>query len=137
MVTKNRLYIWILLACSAGYAWLFWVGEHLRSGTKTFDVCLIKHALHIPCPSCGASRSALSFLHGDFFNALYLNPLGIIIGFILIITPFWVAMDYMFRKETFLNFYLKSEHFIKRPSIAIILTLLVLSNWVWNYSKGL
>lgn len=136
-ITKNKLYRWMLLACTAGYAWLFWVSHHLRSGANSFDLCFIKHATNIPCPSCGVTRSAISFLHGDFLKALYLNPLGIAISAILIISPLWIALDYLLRKKTFLNFYLNAEELIRKPAIAVTLSLLVLSNWVWNITKGL
>ena len=30
----------------------------------------------LPCVTCGATRSAIAFLHGDFFTALRWNPLA-------------------------------------------------------------
>lgn len=127
----------LIIACTAGYSWLFWGVSKFQLGSHTPDVCLIKLTTNLPCPSCGSTRSVFSLLHGDILNALYLNPFGIIIALIMVVTPLWVLFDMLNRKKTLLNFYTQLETYFKKPGIAIVLTLLVLANWVWNITKAL
>ena len=84
-LTRNRFYIYLSLACMVGYSWLALVGRLKPEEVgKQYDVCLIHHFAHIPCPSCGSTRSVLSLLHGDLLGGLYWNPLGLIIFAILV-----------------------------------------------------
>lgn len=134
---RNKLYAILMIACGAGYIWLFWAATNAHSKHQLPDVCLIKCTTSLPCPSCGSTRSVLSLLHGDFLNALYLNPFGIIIALIMVAAPLWVLFDISTRKKTLLNFYALSETQLKKPGFAIGLCLLVLVNWVWNITKAL
>ena len=136
-VGKSKLYAILLIACMAGYIWLAYNLTQPQSGNNAVGVCLIKRITHIPCPSCGSTRAVLSFIHGDFLQALYINPLGILIAGIMLVTPVWILFDVITGKETLLNFYRQTEIVLKKPGIAIPLVLLVLINWIWNIVKGL
>jgi hypothetical protein len=135
---RNRLYTLILLFCATGYIWLFIsIGIANEEPGKFPGVCIIKHATNIPCPSCGSTRSALSFINGDLHNALYWNPVGILLVILMIAIPAWIVYDSLTKKNTFYWFYCKMEMKLKRKKIAIPLIVLVLMNWIWNIYKGL
>jgi len=136
-ISRSKLYTILIIACTAGYIWLFYSLTKFQSGIKTVEVCLFKHATHIPCPSCGSTKSVLSIIHGDFLQALYINPFGLIIASIMLITPVWILFDVITRKNSLLNFYRKTENILKKPGIAITLVLFVLINWIWNITKAL
>jgi hypothetical protein len=76
-------------------------------------------------------------MNGDFKNALFLNPFGILIMTFLVLAPFWVSYDLVSRNSTLLNAYHTTELFLKRKWIALPAILLVLMNWIWNITKGL
>jgi len=135
--SKNKLYVFLLIACMAGYMWIFYSLTKFQSGINNIEVCLFKHATHVPCPSCGSTRSVMSLINGDFLQALYINPFGIIISIIMLITPLWILFDIVTRKNTLLNYYRKTEDFFKKPGIAIPFVLFVLINWIWNITKEL
>lgn len=126
---RNKLYLLLLVACAAGYIWLYY--------GNPAPVCLIKHTTNIPCPSCGSTRSIVSILQGDFWEALNMNPFGFVIAFIMVLAPFWILFDLFTKKETLLNGYKKIESCLKKPAYAIPLIMLVLMNWIWNITKGL
>jgi hypothetical protein len=117
--------------------WVFYNMTKLQSGTNTVEVCMMKYVTNIPCPSCGSTRSVLSLLHGNFIQALNINPLGIIIAVIMLIAPIWIFFDVVTHKKTLLDFYIQTEAFLKKPKIAISLVLFVLINWIWNIIKEL
>ena len=136
-VSGNKLYVVLLIACLAGYVWLFYSMTKPQSKGNAVEVCLFKHVTNIPCPSCGSTRSVLSITHGDILQALYINPLGIIVALIMLIAPVWIMFDIVAGKKTLSDFYRKTEVFLKKTWIAIPLILLVIINWIWNITKEL
>ena len=130
-MTRKKLYAILLIACVAGYIWLFYGA----SRKNAIDVCIFKHATSVPCPSCGSTKSVLSLVDGNFSQALYFNPFGIVIASIMLITPFWIFFDIASKKKTLLSFYLRVETAFKTPKVAIPLVLVVLINWIWNITK--
>ena len=134
---RNKLYSILLIACLAGYIWLYFSITKNITENKSVEVCLIKHLTNIPCPSCGSTRSVISLTKGDFIGALYFNPIGYLVTIIMLIAPIWIIADTIKRTKTLFDFYLKTETYLKRPKIAIPLILLVIINWIWNITKGL
>ena len=134
---RNKLYLILLIACLAGYIWLYFSLTKNITESKSFEVCLIKYVTNIPCPSCGSSRSVISLTKGDFIGALNFNPIGYLVAIIMLIAPIWIIADTIKRTNTLFDFYLKTETYLKKPKIAIPLILLVIINWIWNITKGL
>lgn len=137
MLFKNyRLYIILSFACIVGYVWLLLNLLHIRTVQGT-HACLIKTIMNIPCPSCGATRSILLLFQGEFLKALMINPIGIIVAGIMLITPFWICFDILTKQKTLMNFYLQIEIYLMKAFIAIPLVILILLNWSWNIIKEL
>jgi len=137
-MTRNRLYRFIVLASLAGYALIGYLWMNIQeAGHDVLKVCLFKRITGIPCPSCGATHSIVSLLHGDFKAALMENPLGIILALCLLIFPTWVVFDYLKRKNNFYLFYLEIESLFRKKYIAIPAIAMVLINWIWNIHKSL
>ncbi len=136
-LNRNRLYAIMLMACIAGYIWLYFSLTSTNTGNNLPEVCLIKHATNLPCPSCGSTRSVVLLTKGNFTDALSINPLGYLVAIIMLITPLWITIDIITKKNTFFGFYKTIEIYLKRPQYAIPLILLVLINWIWNITKGL
>lgn len=135
LIKKKKFYFFLFFLIIIGYSW---VGFNLTQLMhKGFTTCIIKNLTGYPCPSCGSTRSLLVLLKGDLLGSLYWNPFGIIIFLILIILPFWLLFDLLYKKSSLINFYYKIENFFKQPKVAIIGIVLVLLNWIWNIYKGL
>jgi hypothetical protein len=132
-LTRNKLYILLFIACLAGYFWLY-LGV---KGSHTVEICLIKRTTDIPCPSCGSTRSVVSITEGHFAEALRLNPLGYVIAFIMLVTPPWLLVDLLQKRDSLFSSYQKAEAVLRKPQFAIPLTVLIVINWIWNISKGL
>lgn len=127
----------MLVACLAGYVWLFLVLTESHINSSAGEVCLVKFATNLPCPSCGSTRSVVAMMQGNFLEALYINPLGLPIAIIMLLTPLWIIMDLLSKRKTLFVFYCRVEAFLKRRIVAIPLILLVLINWYWNIVKDL
>lgn len=131
-MTRGKLYSLTSTACFAGYLWVGFSYYHYRT---IGEICLFKRITHIPCPSCGSTRAILSLLHRNFLEALLLNPLGYLIFLVMLVLPFWIAIDLITRKASFLRFYQYAELFLKKKSIAIPIITLLIINWMWNIFK--
>jgi len=119
-MSRNKLYFTILLACSAGFLYL-WTGFAFP--------CFFKTLTGIPCPACGTTR----FIQGDFTHG---NPLGIIVGAAMLV-PLGVIFDLLTRGDSVFRMYLWLEKKCRQPVVAAILIGLMVLNWFWTISKGL
>ena len=136
-MSRNKLYTLLSAACAVGFIWLAITYSLGTWNENDPGVCLFKRLTNIPCPSCGSTRSVLSILHGNFIDAIYLNPIGLLLVIIMIIAPIWIFYDIITKKESFLNSYKELEFLLQQKKIAIPSIVLILSNWIWNISKGL
>ncbi|MDE2392574.1 MAG: DUF2752 domain-containing protein [Cytophagales bacterium] len=119
-MSRNKLYMTIMLACSVGYLYL-WTGFAIP--------CFFKAITGIPCPACGTTR----FLIGDFTHG---NPLGIIVGAAMLL-PIVVILDLLTRGDRVFRLYLWVEKKCRQPMVAAFLIGLVVLNWFWTINKGL
>lgn len=134
-MTKNKLYLVLLVACLSGFLYLIYNINYSES--SHIKVCIIKNVTGYPCPSCGTTRAVQEFLKGNLVNSFFMNPFGIIVAILMAIIPLWILFDLIFKKETFYSNYKKIETIIRIRWVAIILIVLVILNWIWNIKKGL
>jgi len=135
-MTRNRLYLLWFLALLGGYSYLLWA-FFLNARHQNFTPCLFKNATGIACPSCGVTRSVLLLIHGSITDAILLNPLGLIVAGIMVVSPFWLLYDVVLNKDTLYKSYKKFEAIVTIKWIAILVITLILANWAWNINKGL
>lgn len=63
--------IWLTVSVAAFAGGATWMGLALP-----WPRCAFFAVTGLPCVTCGATRSAIAFLHGHFFSALRWNPLA-------------------------------------------------------------
>lgn len=131
---QKVLYVVLLTGCVAGYFWVWWSAQ---SPDNESTVCLIKNVTGLPCPSCGSTRAVVSLAQGDLVGALQWNPLGLIIAAVLLVAPWWMGYDFLTNQKTLPAFVAKAEHLVQKKWVAAPAIILVLANWIWNFSKGL
>ena len=134
-MSKNKLYLIVLIACFSGYLSLLFTTYYSEGGQ--ISVCMIKNATGYPCPSCGTTRAVQALYKGDLKGSVAFNPFGIIASMALLILPIWVGFDLAIKKQTFYVAYNKMEAILKQKKIAIPLIILVVLNWIWNIYKEL
>lgn len=132
---KHKIYILGLAICFLTYSWLYYNYLNFRNSNHDVVICYFKNWTGLPCPSCGSTRSLINILHANWGEALFINPLGYLIAFVIIIFPIWIVSDLVMNKNSLKNFYEKMENHIKSPKIYFPLLVLILSNWIWNISK--
>jgi len=136
-LNRNRLYTTLVLACIAGYIWLYYASFINGTSNKLFDVCIIKHTTNMPCPSCGSTRSVVSILNGSYAQAFGINPLGYLVALIMFLSPIWIIVDVITKRNSLFLVYRKIEDYLKKPYYSFPIVFLVIVNWIWNISKGL
>jgi hypothetical protein len=135
-MARNRLYLLLILGLSAGYGWLAWASWQ-ETVHDDFTPCLFKNVTGIACPSCGSTRSVITLAHGNFTEALLLNPLGVLMAAVMFIAPFWLIYDVVLKKDTLYGSYKRFETIVGIKWVAITLIILILINWAWNIQKVL
>jgi hypothetical protein len=135
---KNKLYSLILVACFLGYSWLLFLKlTPVKKSGLDLTVCVFKRVTSFPCPSCGTTRAVSDFFNGAILHSLYLNPFGIVVGVIMVVSPIWIIWDFITKKHSFYSFYIEIENILRKKKIAIPLIILVILNWIWNINKQL
>ena len=66
-MTKNKLYLIVLIACFSGYLYLIFTNNYSENGQ--ISVCMIKNATGYACPSCGTTRAVQALLKGDLIGS--------------------------------------------------------------------
>lgn len=125
---RNIFNILIIIFILFAYFWIIKIGF---IGIK--PICLFKTITGIPCPGCGGIHSTRCLVGGHILEALYINPLSVIVNVFIIISIFWLLYDVIEKKDTFLKA-MKTKWKTKYFLIAIIIILI---NWIWNIYKSL
>lgn len=134
-MSKNKLYLFILVACLTGFSYLFY-SLHYSTSTS-LSLCMIKNITGYPCPSCGTTRAIQLLLKNNWMASLQMNPFGIVVAILMVVLPLWIVFDFIAKKESFFNCYPKAEAIIRTKWLAVFLIVLVVLNWIWNINKGL
>lgn len=133
---KKNLYLLILGFALAGYAWVILNHYLMKTNNPTLNVCLFRQATGIPCPSCGTTHAILSITKGNFRQATEENILGFPVALMLVIFPVWILIDLIRKKESFYQFYLGAESFLRKKWVAWSALVFLLVNWGWNIFKN-
>lgn len=117
-----------------------WVGLNLFLGARPSDVdltiCPLRLMTGIPCASCGTTRALCALSQGQWFESLYLNPLGILVALMATLSPLWIIYDYLRGKQTYYKAYLRIvSNRVACIYISIAMATLLLSIGIWNISK--
>jgi len=131
---RNKLYGFVLFLSLAGS---LWVVLNVRSVHIIFSGCLFHKITGLPCPACGSTRAVISFLSGNFIEAISINPLGLVTASLFTVLTIWVLRDLLTQSDSFYQMYHKGEQFIRKRKIAFTLIFLVIANWLWNITKQL
>ncbi len=127
----------MVLACIAGYIWLYLDYSKLAEGKLLLEACMFKKITTIPCPSCGTTRAVFSLIKGHFVESFYFNPFGYLVSAVMLLAPFWIIGDYLLKRNTLYNFYNGIELKFKYLKFSVPFAILVIANWIWNITKGL
>ena len=95
--------------------------------------CPFKMLTGLPCPGCGGTRALVELLHGRFTEALWLNPVSVLVIVFAVIAPVWLFVDCC-RGTHSLQRVMKGQWPIPVICVAVVITI---ANWIWNIYKGI
>lgn len=129
-----KFYLYVSLFLLSGWAWLLWsVFNHSHHG---ITVCVIKNTTGIPCPACGSTSSLVQIMDGNWWTALYINPLGYLMAIGLIASPLWLITDLATGRSSMFHAANRFDSaFRRRPLLLLVVLLPLLLNWIWNIMK--
>jgi uncharacterized protein DUF2752 len=125
LAPKETDFEFLFLAVSSGlaascYLWL--------SLGMPWPVCLFRRLTGLPCPTCGATRCAMSLLHGDPGGAWRHNPLIFLCYAAALILNLYAACVLLFRLPRARLDHLPSG--IKR-CLCVLLVCALATNWIY------
>jgi hypothetical protein len=136
----RKFYLLFAALLAGGYLWvaMSWYSDlHLGGGDSEFTICVMKTTTGIPCPSCGATRTAMSLIKGDWAGAFWINPLGILLAAGLLFGPVLLIIDMLMSRRFLYNTWESFQKVISRRKVLIVFGFLIALNWIWNITKGL
>ena len=133
----RRFYIILTSLAIAGWGLVLadrFVLEGFFLGGRT--LCLIKNITGYPCPSCGI-RGGIGYLTRlEIGRAILQNPLSLLVAAGGLVIPVWISWDLIHRDTSLYRFNQRAGAWLRRnPLIIILLVLLILINWIWNFYK--
>ena len=135
MMTRNKLYGLLGVACFLGFVYLFLSTYYFQQSGTT--LCWFKNVTGYNCPSCGTTRAVLLLFKGNLLQSVQFNPLGSIVFLIMVLAPIWIAVDLLTQQDTLFQKYKQTEVFLRKPLVASFFILLILLLWYWNLTKNL
>lgn len=94
-------------------------------------VCIFKKITNIPCVGCGSTRALICLSKGEILNALYYNPLTIILVIVFLVFMAIAVKDVVCKTSTVD----KILHKKLSKGEYIIIILVFIANWVFNIVK--
>lgn len=106
---------------------LLCVSPHLHLG------CPFKMLTGLPCPGCGGTRAFYALTKGKILEAIYTNPLSVLVTVLAVIAPIWQFIDCLRNTNSFRVMLKRKWH----PAFAICVAVVIIANWIWNIYKHL
>ncbi len=115
--------IWLLVSLAAAIGGGIW----LSLGLPTLR-CPFLAVTGYPCLTCGTTRCAIAFLHGNFFAALLWNPLAFVALCGLVLFDVYAAIVLIARapRLRFVDWTRTEKNTVRIAVVAVILV-----NWIY------
>ena len=95
--------------------------------------CPFKWLTGFPCPGCGGTRVLVALLHGQFIEALSINPLSVLVILFAIAAPIWLFVD-CYNNTNTLQRVMREKW---SNNVTYIVAVIILINWMLNLYKHL
>lgn len=133
----KQFYIGIIAMLVLSYSWIGFSFYILKPNPNSISLCLFKHTTHLPCPSCGITRSFWALLHGHVYDAILINPLSLVALFLLLFCSTTIIYDGITQKNKLWTCFQYINTSFKQKKVYIPATIIMLANWFWNIQKNL
>ncbi|MBQ8422860.1 MAG: DUF2752 domain-containing protein [Coprobacter sp.] len=102
---------------------LLWVTYQFFSPEGIFIQCPSKLLYGIPCPGCGTTRACLMLIHGEFLNAMMMNPNCLLAMIYIGLTPILFLIDVTTKRASLYMIYLWIETKLHNKVLGTILCI--------------
>lgn len=120
--------LWLLVSLGAFCLAALWFAARLPT-----PHCVFHSLTGLPCPTCGATRAAYQFLHGNFGAAFFFNPLAFFTYLALLVFDLYAAAVLTARAPRFrLKNFSPTEKLVWRG----VAVALLAGNWLYLLTSG-
>jgi hypothetical protein len=113
----------------------FWLIYNFKNPDLKNNLCVVKKVYKIPCPGCGNTRSILAFFSGNLKMSLFYNPFGFIIAILIVFIPVLFIMELILKKNYLFTYYDLIEQSLNINRNKVIVFMVIILNWIWNFYK--
>jgi hypothetical protein len=123
----NHELIWLSISLAALAGAVVWFALRLP-----WPRCMFLAITGHPCMTCGATRSAIAFLHGQFLTAWRWNPLVFVFLCGVVLYDFYAAAVLTLRAPR-----LRISHFTspEKKWVRVLFIALLALNWIYLLSR--
>lgn len=89
--------------------------------------CAFKSFFNIPCPTCGATRSLVHLSHGEFLQAMTMNPIVTLVIIFSVLFYFYSMVTLMFDFRRIGLILTERE----KNAMRVVAIVLLLVQWNW------
>ncbi|MBQ6754784.1 MAG: DUF2752 domain-containing protein [Bacteroidales bacterium] len=93
--------------------------------------CIFRKITNIPCVGCGSTRALICLSKGEITDALYYNPVTVILALAFLVLVFIVVKDIFCKTNTADKILHKRLSKLEYATIIIVF----IANWVFNIIK--
>ena len=129
LARTSRLGGWSVALVLCGLAWLTIVAVIQFAPVQGPALCTFKRVTSLPCPTCGATRCAVSVLSGSVSAAVAFNPLLFVAGVLMLVS---MILRTCFARQVRLGLTGR-----QRVGAWITAGVLVAVNWAYLISAGI
>jgi hypothetical protein len=90
--------------------------------------CWVRQLTGLPCPTCGATRCALSLAHGDWIGACRHNPLIFVCYGITLLVDLYAAAVLLFRLP---RLRLAKLPLAVKRTLSTMIIIALTANWIY------
>ena len=115
--------LWLLVSLGVFLGLAFWLSARLPT-----PQCAFHSLTGLPCPTCGATRAAWQFLHGNFAASFRFNPIAFVAYCLIVAFDLYALLALLLRAPRLrvINFRPNERALLR--SLALVL---IAANWLY------
>jgi hypothetical protein len=134
--SRQRLLAGLVLSVVVISFELFWLAANAKIDIGLLiNPCGFKQRYGLPCPTCGMTTSALTFVQGKIFESFYIQPAAALLCCIMVVVAFLAFLIAVF--GVYFVFLRRFFTEVKIKHIILALIVIIAAGWAVTLARAL
>ena len=125
----------VFLGLAALFFVLWLMNRGVINAGLLIDPCGFKQTYDLPCPTCGMTTCAISFVGGKIYESFYIQPAGALLCCLLVVIGFLTLLTAVF--GVYFSCLRRFFAEIKIKHIILVLIVLLMCGWAVTIARAL